>query len=366
MSRQWPLGLKPALYACVGILFVVAAPAGQQTPPETPFRYERPVLTGGVGPRRLAIDVPLLVGGGPFRGRVIPGAGLTDLRFFDPNGQELQYLLVSNPPEQPVWRSAPTLAVAAVETPTLKTSGFEIDLGQSIVVDRIRVDGITSPFLKRVRLEGSGDRARWTLLVDEGTLFDLPAERLVQTELAFRPGAYRYVRVTWDDTRSGRLPKPDLAFVREVRNVIPPPPLTTALTFERRPSEPGLGQFRVRLPAARLPIVALDVDIAGTRILRAAKVYEPHLTGGQVVPTQLGAGVLRRVVQDDMTASAIRIPIASPEEPLLDLVIDEGNNPPSEIRSITAVFAELPWIYFESTADTVIARYGNATLKAPR
>jgi hypothetical protein len=112
--------------------------------------------------------------------------------------------------------------------------------------------------------------------------------------------------------------------------------------------------------------VALDVDIAGTRILRAAKVYEPHLIGGQVVPTQLGAGVLRRVVQDDMTASAIRIPIASPEEPLLDLVIDEGNNPPSEIRSITAVFAELPWIYFESTADTVIARYGNASLKAPR
>ncbi len=77
----------------------------------------------------------------------------------------------------------------------MKTSGFEIDLGQAIVIDRVRVDGITSPFLKRVRLEGSGDRARWTLLVDEGTLFDLPAERLVQTELAFRPGAYRYVRL---------------------------------------------------------------------------------------------------------------------------------------------------------------------------
>jgi hypothetical protein len=124
----------------------------------------------GPGPRRLAIDVPLLVGGGPFRGRVTADAGLIDLRFFDPNGQELQYLLVSNPPEQPVWRSAPTLAVAAVETPTLKTSGFEIDLGQALVIDRVRVDGITSPFLKRVRLEGSGDRARWTLLVDEGHL----------------------------------------------------------------------------------------------------------------------------------------------------------------------------------------------------
>jgi hypothetical protein len=366
MIRRCRRRLKPARYVCAVIALVVAAPAAQQTPPATPFRYERPIQTGGPGPRRLAIDVPLLVGGSPFRGRVTPGAGLTDLRFFDPNGQELPYLLVPNPPEQPVWRSAQTLAVAAVETPALKTSGFEIDLGQPIVIDRFRLDGITGPFLKRIRLEGSGDRARWTLLVDEGTLFDLPQERLVQNELGFAPGAYRYVRLTWDDTRSGRLPKPDVASVREVRNVIPSPPLTTPLTFERRPSEPGRGQFRVRLPAPRLPIVALDVDIAGTRILRQATVFEPHLSGGQVVPTQLGASVLRRVVQDEMTASAIRIPIASPEEPLLDLVIDEGNNPPSEIRSITAVFAELPWIYFESNSDTVIARYGNPSLKAPR
>jgi hypothetical protein len=85
MSRRWRREVKLALYACAGILFVVAAPAAQQTPPETPFRYERPVETGGAGPRRLAIDVPLLVGGGPFRGRVTAGAGLTDLRFFDPN-----------------------------------------------------------------------------------------------------------------------------------------------------------------------------------------------------------------------------------------------------------------------------------------
>src|SRR6185369_7712460 len=273
MSRPCPRGRKPALYVLAGIAIVAASAAAQQTLPETPFRYERPVQTGGSGPRRLAIDVPLLVGGSSFRGRVMPGAGLTDLRFFDPNGQELQYLLVANPPEQPVWRSVRTLAIAAVETPTLKTSGFEIDLGQPLVTDRFRIDGVAGPFLKRIRLEGSGDRARWTLLVDEGTMFDLPQERLVQTEVGFAPGAYRYIRLTWDDTRSGRLVKPELASVREVRNVIPPPPLTTPLTFERRPSEPGRGQFRVRLPAARLPIVALDVDIAGTRVLRQATVF---------------------------------------------------------------------------------------------
>jgi hypothetical protein len=253
-----------------------------------------------------------------------------------------------------------------------------VDLGQMMNIDRFRIDGLAPQTLKRVRLEGSGDRARWTLLVEEGTVFNLPDERLLQMELAFAPGAYRYVRVTWDDTRSGQVARPAFASAREVlppplrgfgeasRSVVPPSSLTTPLAFERRPGEPGRGQFRVRLPAARLPIVALDVDVAATRFLAEATVYEPRLAGGQVVPNALGRAVLRRVVQEDVSASSMRIPIDGPVEPLLDLVIDEGNNPPTEIRSITAVFAELPWIYFESNADTVIARYGNSTLQTPR
>ena len=357
---------KLALYA-VGIAALVAAsPAAQQTSPQTTFRYERPVQTGGAGARRLAIDVPLLVGSRPFAVRGTPDTGLSDLRLFDANGQEVPYLLVAKPLELPVWRSAQTLPVAPVETPTLKTSGFEVDFGQALGIDRFRFEGIPPPFLKRVRLEGSGDRARWTLLVDEGTVFSLPEQRMEQTELAFTAGQYRYIRVTWDDTRSGRLPRPNVASAREVRNHVPAPPLTTPLAFERRPGEPGRGQFRVRLPAARLPIVALDVDVAATRFLAEATVFEPRLAGGQVVPNPLGRTVLRRVVQDEVTASSMRIPIDAPVEPLLDLVIDEGNNPPTEIRSITAVFAELPWIYFESNTDTVIARYGNLTLQTPR
>lgn len=355
---------KRALYLSA-VAVLVAAPAAQQTPAEVSFRFERPVQTGGAGPRRLPIDVALLTGS-ESRQAGTSRARLTDLRFFDPNGREVQYLLVPNPPEQPTWRSAQTLPVAPVETPTQKTSGFEVDLGRAIPIDRFRIDGLAPPFLKRVRLEGSGDRARWTLLVDEGTVFSLPDERLYQNELEFTPGIYRYLRLTWDDTRSGRLPRPPAAAAREVRNVMIPPPLTTPLAFERRPSEPGRSQFRVRLPASRLPIVALDIDIGGTHVLREANVFEARLAGGQAVPSALGRTVLRRVVQGDVAASALRIPIDPPTEPQLDLVIDDGNNPPSEIRGITAVFAELPWIYFESTGDAVVARYGNATLQAPR
>ena len=58
--------------------------------------------------------------------------------------------------------------------------------------------------------------------------------------------------------------------------------------------------------------------------------------------------------------------ISPPDEPDLDLVFDDGDNPPLDLRGVTAVFAELPWIYFEGQPGTIIARYGNARTEAPR
>jgi hypothetical protein len=73
-----------------------------------------------------------------------------------------------------------------------------------VLIDRIRLDGIATPFLKRATLEGSGDRTRWTLLADT-TVFDLPDQDLRQTEVAFDAGEYRYLRVTWDGGASARV-----------------------------------------------------------------------------------------------------------------------------------------------------------------
>jgi len=356
--------MKTVLIAAIGGVALVTTLTAQQTPSGVAFRFERPVQTGGAGPRRLPIDVALLTGSGSLRN--IGSPQIPDLRFFDTAGTEVQYLLVSNPPGQPVWRTVQTLPIAPVETPTQKTSGFEIDLGDAITIDRVKVDGIPPPFLKRVRLEGSGDRTRWTLLVNEGTVFHLPEEGLLQTELAFAAGPYRYIRLTWDDTRSGVVERPPISAVREVRNAIATSPLTTPLAFERRPGEPGRSQFRVRLPSSRLPIVALDLDMGGTHILRDATVFEARLGGDQISPFPLGKATLRRVVRDELTASALRIPINAPVEAQIDLVIDDGNNPPSDLRGITAVFAELPWIYFESTGDSIVARYGASQLRAPK
>jgi hypothetical protein len=363
------------------VLLAAVALNAQDRPPAAAFRFERPIAVTAGGPHRLTIDVPLLVGGRAFQisksrtgsygdERDITATahgGVTDLRLFDGSGREVAYLLVDNPTVEPTWREATAiLRVAPVETEKEKTSGFEADLGQPFAIDRFRIDGLSPPFLKRIRLEGSGDRARWTVLVDEGTVFDLPDSRLRETELSFAAGSYRYVRVTWDDARSARIAQAPRVAARETSAAAIRAPLTTPVAFERRPSEPGRSRFHVRLPGGHLPVAALHLDVAGGRVLREAQVYEARLAGGEAVPTLIGRGTLKRVEQGSLAAAALRVRIEAPIEAELDLVVDDADNPPLDVRAITVEFAELPWIYFEAPEGALTARYGNPSLPAPQ
>jgi hypothetical protein len=332
--------------------------------------YERPIVTAGPGPQRLAVDAGLLAGGAPFRverrgERASAVDGLGDLRLASDDGRAVPYLLIAPPSPERIWVPGAILPVA----PTKKTSGFDVDLGSSQAVDTIRVDGLPAPHLKRLALEGSGDREHWTMLVAEGTLFDLPAEQIRQNTLGFTPGTYRYFRVTWNDANSGRVPSPRAVSARRVATASPPPAASLSTAIERRPSEPGVSRYRVRLSAARLPIVALELDIGtavgGGHVFRRAVVSESRFGDVEAAPVELGRAMLARVVRDGATASALRVPVATPTEAELELTIEDGANEPLELKAVTAVLAELPWIYFEAPAGRVTARYGDRTLARP-
>src|SRR5262249_56092571 len=96
----------------------------------------------------------------------------------------------------------------------------------------------------------------WTVLVADGTLFDLPDERLRHTMLRFAPGTFRYLRLTWDDRHSARIVQTPTAAAGTLPTA-PPPPLTAAMPFDPRPSHPARSRFRINLPAGHLPIAAL-------------------------------------------------------------------------------------------------------------
>src|SRR5437773_9177388 len=103
--------IRRPLAALTAVVWIAAAdaPTAQQPPA---FRVERPIAVDAAGPRRLAIDVPLLAGAAPFRvlsrfadpetgTTTIIAGGLNDLRIYDSSGKELGYLLVRNPPTPP-------------------------------------------------------------------------------------------------------------------------------------------------------------------------------------------------------------------------------------------------------------------------
>jgi hypothetical protein len=339
------------------------------------FRYERPIVTSGAGSYRLAVDAELLAGGAPFavvpRPAPAPGepewaatGGLADLRLFDATNREVPYLLV-RPPAARTWMHGALLAIASTRTQTRRTSGFEADLGAAVIVDRIRVTGLPSPFLKRLSLEASGDREHWTLVAAEATLFDLPDQDLRQLELPFAAGAYRYLRVTWDDTSSGQMSAPREVSARRVDATATRPP-TASLVAERRPSEPGRSRYVIRLPGPHMPVAALRLDVGPGHVLRPAEVTESRLTGVEAAPAVLGRATLRQVLVGAVTASNLRIPITPPAEAQLDLVIDDGDNSPLPAVGVVAEFAELPWIYFESDGSPLVARYGSAGAEPPR
>ena len=325
----------------------------------TGFQHERDVTTQGKGPHRLGVDVPLLAGASRFRvSGGVGQEGLSDLRLFDRDGNAVPHLLVHPPARAPLWISGRVLPV----TPTEKSSGFEADFGSPSDVEAIAVEGLPAPFLKRLRLEGSGDRERWTELTREGTLFDLPAELLEQRELSFRSGAYRYLRVTWNDTNTGRLPLPRAVRARRSVAAAPAATLTTPVSFAPRPSEPGRSRYRLSLPGAGLPIVAIELDVPGAHVFRLASISESRIHGDEARPAELGRAQLKQVVNHGATAGSMAVPIEPPAESELDLLIEDGSNAPLPLGAVTARFAQLPWIYFEAPGRPVIARYGDPRL----
>jgi hypothetical protein len=339
---------------------------------EPHFRYERAVISGAAGPNRLPVDAPLLVGARPLRYTSIGGGverhvsflgGLEDLRLYDPAGHEVGYLLIGPPEPAERWQDGSILPVASTE----EESGFEVDLGSALRVDRVRLSGIPAPFLKRVRLEGGGDRAHWSELVAEGTLFDLPSEGLQRTELDFTPGEFQYFRVTWNDRNSAPVPLPHSV---SARLVAPQPSLrrtTIPLSFTRVAGEPGQSRFHLHLPGPHLPITAIELKCGDGPLLRQAYVKEPEPASNESAPVLLGRGILKRAVRGDLTAADLRIPINWPTEPDIGLIVEDGDNAPLELLAVSAELAPLPWIYFESAAgESLTARFGDPQLGPAR
>jgi hypothetical protein len=319
---------------------------------EPAFRFQREIRPSGPGPQRLEPDLIFLGG---------VDSGFRDLRIKGSDGREVPYVIVPPATSEASWLPGRMLPLPATKT----SSGLELDLGGAVRTSRLRLEGLQAPFLKRFRLEASGDRARWTELVEEGSLFDLPEDGLKLLHVDLPEGEYRYLRLVWDDASSGRIALPRGAFV-QVREPGAAPPMVK-LAFQRASSEPGISRFSLRLPGLRLPITALRLVVGGRGpLLRDARIMEGRLQAGGLSPRDLGQAQLRRTERLGVAASDLRIPMETPEGSELELRVEDGSNPPIDLQAVMAEWQPQPWIYFESDGKPALALYGNSRIEAPR
>jgi hypothetical protein len=175
------------------------------------------------------------------------------------------------------------------------------------------------------------------------------------------------MRLSWDDTNSGRMPLPLRVYARTAApDGLRYEPLVAAAGVERRPSEPGRTRYRIKLPAAGLPIVALTLEVRAGHVFRLATISESRLIGSEAVPVELGREMLSRVERGGATAAALRVPISPPREAQVELVVEDGSNSPLDLQGVSLELAELPWIYFEAPAGPLTAQYGRTGVSAPR
>jgi len=334
----------------------------------------RTVVPALPGANRLDPDVAILSGtSAPLhytitteRGerRFVFEGGLDDLRLHDEGGKELQYLLVPPPSRIPTWKT--TRSILPIPS-TKTTSGIEADFGALTSIDRVAIGGVSAPLLKRVRVDGSGDRVHWTVLAPETTLFDLPDQQLRNLEVAFAPGDYRYVRLVWDDRSSARVRNVAEVTARVSDQSASTTSLIVPLSFRKVASEAYKSRYRVSLPGPHLPIASIELRVTNANVFRDASVSESRFDGNTLAPVVLGTTKLRRAERDGAVAAQMAIPISFPTGADLEIAVDDGNSGPLSIDSIVAQFAPLPWIYFDATsAAPMTATYGNASVHAPR
>ena len=106
-------------------------------------------------------------------------------------------------------------------------------------------------------------------------------------------------------------------------------PSLVPVQLEKRPSEPQRTRYHLTLPGARLPIVALRLDVGGTYVFRRAAVTEARLTAWQAEPVTIGRSALVR----EGTAGALRLPIQQPSQREIDL-LDRGRGQRAARRPI--------------------------------
>ena len=274
-------------------------------------------------------------------------APLGDLRIAGPDGQEVPYLVRAVPVAAPEVLHEATLVDPVVQPDGLAQA--VLDLGRPglkhsqvrlVLVDAASEGGPPpNDYLRHTRVEVSTDEVHFSPLAEGGRIYRIRAGGTPTSPLAshltvdYPLSDARYVRITvlpGADGQRLRIGAAEVAYVTPASQ-----PLTRQLPVPRdlRPREmrAGTSELVFDLGAPGVPVSSLVLDVATAAFERRAVVwasthnaYWTEVGGGWLYRTPAAAGAVME---------SLVLPVTGTRKRYLRLTIDDGDDPPLEVRA---------------------------------
>jgi hypothetical protein len=286
---------------------------------------------------------------------------LEDLRLYDEAGNEVPYLIQRPRPVAGTFQNAKSFHALIGNSVTLINVGS--DAKQA--VDAILLETPAFAFIKAVRVEGSSDGKGWQTIVEGQPIFR-QASGAEQLRIPFPAQSWSALRLTLDDQRSAPVP------ITGARLHLVP--LSGAITekldvkITTRTENPGETQLLLNIGAANLDLASLHLATSEPLFTRKVTVLESQIRDEIVSEIPLAESSIYRVELDGRpTVANLEIPIeARAHSRELTLMIQNQDNPPLRIQSVTAEMRPVYVIFRAREPGTYHLLTGNSECPAPR
>ncbi|MHC4547183.1 MAG: DUF2339 domain-containing protein [Planctomycetota bacterium] len=347
----------PALWL-VGCLLLFAANA-QAAEPER-YARERPIEgVTAAGDYRLDVDVALY---GASR------SGLADLRIAGPEGGEVPLVL------RRVWEPRKTRRHRGrvLDPVTLPDGGSRalLDFGPNAPEHtRVMLEIEPVNYLRRTRVESSGNGKVFGLLAEGGYVFDIATggPRAVRNWIRYPATRARYLRITLR-------PGDDRQALRIRAAALPPLERRPARPTERRlalaldgpaATEKGRTVYRLARLPDRVPLGHLDLEVETAEFVRRVTL---EASTRKLAWFRVGGGVVYRVPQEAGRPpdESLTVHVAAGERPFLRLVIADGDNPPLAVQAVTGRYPAEEIVFRATSAGPHTLYVGREGDRPPR
>ncbi|MCU0787474.1 MAG: DUF3999 domain-containing protein, partial [Verrucomicrobia bacterium] len=334
-----------ALLIFLGALRMSAAPFSE-------WQYQQDIAVTGGGLVKVSLPAETLDAARP---------GLEDLRLVDAAGNEVPYLIERPMPAAPTVLPAKSFRTSLADRTTI----LLIETGLDESVTGVSLETPERQFIKAVRVEGSADGKRWSLIAGGIPVFR-QAGGASGLRVEFAAGRWPWLRLSLDDARTD--PVPFTGARVHAAALETPPSLPVPVDIVAR--EEGVGETRLNLalPAANLTLASLEVETDEPLFTRRVTLATPEVSDDGAREQAVASGTLLRFGGNGQPALVRRALAVDRQIPSRELVLQIRNedSPPLAITGVRALRRPVYLVFFAREAGEYRLFAGNPLCEPAR